>query len=80
MVPHPRHGPGQGRFIAALGREIEEVVGANQNVEAARIAGIGALFEGLNLGRPPDTRIDDAEEAGTTRCTVAIFMKEATSA
>jgi hypothetical protein len=41
LVTDPRHGISQAVLVAALGREIEKVVGADQNVEAAAVARIG---------------------------------------
>ena len=38
VVPaDPGHGPRQGVFVAAFRRHIEEIVGADQNIEPARI-------------------------------------------
>ena len=38
VMPHPVH---DFVFVAALGREIEVVVGADQDVEAAGVGGVG---------------------------------------
>jgi len=38
VMADPGHGEGQAVFVAALGDEIEEVVGADQNVQSAREA------------------------------------------
>ena len=65
MVAHPRHGPGQRRLVATLGREVEVVVGADQQVEPARISRVGVedgavivLVEGAEAGKlaKPSTR------------------------
>src|SRR5215475_10147863 len=41
MVPNPGHRVGQGVFVAALRHEVEIVVGADQDVQPARIGRIG---------------------------------------
>src|SRR5215471_4000863 len=41
MVANPGHRPRQSILIAALGREIEEMIGADQDVETAAIGRIG---------------------------------------
>jgi len=37
VAAHPCHAPWQRAFVAALRRKIEEIVSADQNVEAARV-------------------------------------------
>src|SRR6185437_3374170 len=41
VVPHPGHRPGEAAFIAPLWGEIEEIVGADQDIEAAAVGRIG---------------------------------------
>ena len=44
VVPaHPFHRIAQSRFVAALRRQIQEVIGAIHHVEAARVGGIGVV-------------------------------------
>src|ERR1700704_5888406 len=40
VPPHPSHGPGKLSLVAAFGREIEQVVRADQDVEPARVSRI----------------------------------------
>src|ERR1700674_1712694 len=41
VVPDPCHGVGQATLIATLGHEVEEVVGADHDVEAPRVSRVG---------------------------------------
>src|SRR3974377_213872 len=40
-MAHPGHRPRQSLLVATFGREIEEMIGSDQDVEAAAIGGIG---------------------------------------
>src|SRR5215831_17086917 len=56
VTSHPGHAPGQSVFIAALRRHVEKIIGAEQDVEAAGIGGIGVKHRAAVLDEGAQSR------------------------
>ncbi len=49
VVPDPNHREGQALLVAALGDQVEELVGPHQSVKAASIRGVGMKISPASL-------------------------------